>query len=47
MENQEFDRNEWQGKRQDQVKYSETVAIVAMLAAIAVTVYLVVSKIFF
>jgi hypothetical protein len=47
MENQEFDRNEWQGKRRDQVKYSETVAIAAMLAAIAVIVFTVISKIFF
>jgi len=47
MENQEFDRNEWQGKRRDQVNYGETVAIAAMLAAIAVIVFTVVSKIFF
>lgn len=46
MEDQKFDRNEWQGKRRDQINFSEIMAMGAMLAALGVIVFCIASKIF-
>jgi uncharacterized membrane protein YidH (DUF202 family) len=38
MENNNWDRNDWQGKRKDQVEYSKTMVGVIIIIAIIVII---------
>jgi uncharacterized membrane protein YidH (DUF202 family) len=36
MENKEWNRNEWQGKRKDQVMYTRTVSVIGVVSIIVI-----------